>query len=132
MNSDALVRQLKIALITGEQNTIKDWFDGFLVKLTVVETNVYRAGSGEFIYYYDGDIEKIIFFRDDREGKFYCNVQFYWNHLVFHYYLNSNSIEEITKILVDNAFGIDIKTPKRILNNAPVIMGNALKDYYDL
>lgn len=99
-DSYALIRQIRIDLITGESNHIVDWFNGIWHQIIIVEVNVYHSRGCEFIYYKYIDNKKICIFYQDSNDDFWCNHEQYWKLFPIE---DNFTISLITKILIDNA-----------------------------
>lgn len=114
MNINPAIRELKIALITGEPNYILDWFNDLWNKLTVVETDIYHDnGGGEFIYYLkDGYDIKWIFYYDKPNNLLYCEWCNFWSILRDKFnleYIEPTGLDEVlivTQLLLENALGV--------------------------
>jgi hypothetical protein len=106
-DTSVAIRSLTISLITGESNPILDWFIDLWDKLSIVETDVYHENGGEFIYYItenDGT-KQFVFYQDNANAKFYCNSKTYWRELTSKFSLIYSEVQQVTKFLIDNAFG---------------------------
>ena len=132
MNSTTF-RQLKIDLITSDYNPIIEWFSDIWFKLSMVEANVYHNDGDEFIYYISNDPKQWIFFRDDKNNKFWCNHTKYWVVFDSKFNITYTDIQAITKILVENALNASVKIPyymssvpvENALNNAVIAKPHA-------
>ena len=127
MNNNSIVRQLNIDLITDEPNPLLNWFNSIWSQLNIIETDVYHNDGGELIYYKIFDnVEKMIFYQDNKNDIFWCSYDNYWsileNMLIRDYYI----IHDITKLLVDNALNT-VTTIIILYEQRYPIVGNALK-----
>lgn len=102
-------RDIQIDLIMGNKNPIVDTFDDVWEDLRVIELDVYHTDGGEFIYY--NSKKEWIFFRDDKNEKFWCHFERYWRIFEDMFKLEYKEIRGLTKILVENALSNTIKTP---------------------
>lgn len=109
--SNSTIRQLKIDMITDEPNLLLDWFNDIWIKLSIIETDVYHQDGGEIIYYIDGDIKQWVFYQDNKNDIFYCDYDHYWSILETKVDLNYNDIQDVTKLLVDNALNNSVSIP---------------------
>lgn len=110
-DTSSLIRHVRIALITGEDNQIVDWFNNLWYQLTIVETPIYHSRGCEVIYYkYEGNKKVCVFYQDNSNDDFWCSYDHYWNKFPMGDYFD---ISIITKILVENALQ-DMGIPREI------------------
>ena len=110
MIDNSIVRQVNIDLITGDHNPIIEWFNDLCTKLYIIEAEVYHNDGGELIYYMiDHGINKWIFFRDDKNDEFWCNYSNYWSILELKFDINNIEIQNISKVLVENALNNSVE-----------------------
>lgn len=103
-NSESIVRQIKIDLITGTSNYVINWFDKLWSEIHIIEMDVFHTNGGEFIYYKKEDgINTAIFFVDMKNNSLWCNSKLYWccleNMIGHHFY----TIRDITEVLIQNS-----------------------------
>ena len=105
---------MKIDIITETYNPIIEWFDVLWSKLHVIETDVYHNNGGEIIYYINGDggFREYIFYIDDVNKFFWCNLNNFWNILKNTFGFIYAEIQDITEFLVERALGRDIPMPQ--------------------
>ena len=115
---DMTIRQIQINLITDASNPIIEWFNSIWNRVHVIETDVYHKGGGELIYYIIIEGKKQwIFFRDDKNTKFWCNHDHYWSYFYSNFTTKYTDIQDITKLLVDNALNNSVATPNYLTLN---------------
>ena len=136
MNS-VITRQLNIDLITSDHNPIIEWFNDLWTHLYVIETNVYHNDGGEIIYFINDDEKDWIFFQDNKNDKFWCDYDTYWSILESKFNLIYTEIQDITKVLVENALNNSAPTPigivKTIFDEVENALNNSVPtpiDYY--
>ena len=98
-NTSAIVRQVKIDMITDTPSPIIVWFDSIWNQLSVAKIDVFHSKGTEIIYYIDGEYPKFIFYIDTLKRHFACHSDYYWN---LNHNLNINDDtdkSEITKYL---------------------------------
>lgn len=102
IDADAIVRKIKIDMITDSPNSIIKYFMGLWEKLSVVETNVYHTNGGEYIYYKDvgNMLKQWIFYRDDKNRIFWANFDHYWEYLEVEFDLNYTEAQITTQALI--------------------------------
>lgn len=126
-STNTIVRQLKIDLITDTPNRIIEWFNGIWNTLCIIETNVYHKDGEEFVYYVVNDLGKQWFFyQDDKNDRFWCNYNHYWAFLENKLSINYSGIQEITKLLVDNALNNSVATPQNTSKYIPNTVDDTL------
>ncbi len=104
IDTDALIRQINIDLITDRPNPIIEWFNVLWDQLYIIETDVYHNNGGEFIYFQIIDEQKkMIFYQDNNNSKFWCNHNQYWSILTSKFNIGYVTIQSLTKVLVENA-----------------------------
>ena len=110
MNS-AITRQVSVDLITDTPNEIIEWFNNLWSKLCIIETNVHHNMGGEIIYYTNNEEKHWIFYEDDKDDKFWCNIERYWLIMETKFNINYIDIQLLTKLLVENALNNTIAIP---------------------
>ncbi len=107
------LRQLRIAMITGNSTPIMEWFNGLWKQLKVVETNVYGSKGGEFIYYINTttDEREVVFYHNSNGETFWCNHPLYWEILHDTFGIGYKPAQEITKMLMDDVLNTSIAPP---------------------
>lgn len=101
-----LIRDIQIDLILGNTNPIIDFFNAIWSDLSVCETYVYHNNGGEIIYY--NSRKEWIFYRDDKNDKFWCSYDRYWREIKLEFDLEYGEIKIITKLLVENALDVNV------------------------
>ena len=121
------IRQLRIDLITDTYNPIIEWFDELWSRIRFIETNVYHKNGGEIIYFIIVDNKKVpIFFRNDTKDIFWYSMYNYCYLLETQFNIDYDSIQDITRILVENATSEVIAIPSKEWWAVNVIIQNAL------
>ena len=107
-----IARQVQIDLITDTYNPIVEWFDALWSETTILETNVYHNGGGEFIYYVImDDQKKIVFYRDDNAGDFWCDYKIYWARMSRQFNLTSIGVQNVTSVMIQKHLDEDYSIP---------------------
>ncbi len=142
-DTDSIIRQLKIAIITGEPNKITKWFD------KLFDDTMYASvlNENETIYFKFRSVHalmenmpyknlnlngKWMFYYNKSSNSFECNGEYYWKVIAdklkiyanAEYDVRMNDIAVLTKGLFDNKFNTDI--PKPTFRISPM----AEPDYY--
>ena len=103
------IRKINVDLITGDYNPIIEWFDNLWNKLLVIEIDVFHSDGGELVYYLiEENMKKIVFFRDDKNDKFWYNVKWWWWDMDNIQGMKYDDKESITRILIENRIGNSI------------------------
>lgn len=118
MEVNAIVRKTTIDIITGEPNAIIKWFDQLWAQLIAIRMPVKYLDNqnGEVIYSIGGDKGKVVFYHDEIRNAIQCDYELYWQVLEFDFNLPHDHIQDITKILFENALGhnTNITRPKMV------------------
>ena len=129
MVNNSILRQLNIDLITDTHNPIIDWFNDLYIQLNRIETNVFHTDGGEIIYYIIvDDIKKFIFYQDNENDRFLCNFLLYWMIIQREFDLMYTEVQNITKVLVENALSNSVATPEEIYQVVSVEIESALNN----
>lgn len=106
---EQIARDIQIDLIMDNPNSITETFNDICKDLSVIEVNVYHNNGGEFIYY--NKDKKWIFFRDDKNDRFWCHYDRYWKIFLSKFNINYTDVRLLTIILVEKTLNNTIKTP---------------------
>lgn len=101
------LRDIKIDLLTGNNNKIVDLFNQITDGVEIIRCNVYGDHGKEFIYHKNGGW---IFYQDCKNDKFWCNYTKYWSLFESNLKLEHNDIKYITKYLVEEALKREVAT----------------------
>ena len=107
--TNQLIRNIQIDLILGNNNPIIDIFNGIWNKLSVLKTNVYYNTGTEFIYYNENN--EWLFFQDNSKDRFWCHYDRFWKVLKKELNIESDDVQLITKLLVENSLNNYIAKP---------------------
>jgi hypothetical protein len=102
------VRDIKIDLLMGNQNTVIDLFCEITSGIEIINCNVYNEDGLEFIYHKDG---QWIFYQDCKNEKFWTHYYKYWEFFESNFHLKYEEIQAITKVLVEDALKREVGTP---------------------
>ncbi len=122
------IRDIKIDIITGNQNQILNLFNKITKDIKIINCNVYNECGLEFIYFVpksNKDYEWI-FYQDVKNDRFWCNYTTYWS--IFEKLgLNYLEIQSITKYLVEEKINQDISYPLYEIVRTNHIVDDTLK-----
>lgn len=104
-NVDAVVRQVKIDLITDKSNYIIDFFNSIF---EVPKSNTYYHNKQETFYCLGTDR---VFYHNIKDNSLICSHYNYWCYMSGRFYMNDQEIASVTKLLFDNKFNTDVETP---------------------
>lgn len=76
MDTESIVRQIKIALITGEKNSIVECFREIYNNLLVIDNVITIERSDDHYIYYYPDSYQWVFYRNDKRKRFYVHTGF--------------------------------------------------------
>lgn len=102
------LRDIKIDLLTGNNNKIVDLFNQITDGVEILRCNVYGDHGKEFIYHKNG---KWFFYQDCKNDKFWCNYDNYWSFFESNFRLEQKEIKDITKYLVEEVLKREVATP---------------------
>ncbi len=119
MDNKALIRQLKIDLITDAPNPFIEWFNGqwdnmVIHRVSEHVTIYFKSKNPELEKYqnYKQHIDAWVFLYNEEDNFFQCNYNRYWLKMREEFERISNDdVSDITKVLIDNRFNINIPEP---------------------
>ena len=118
------IRDIKIDLVMGNKNPIIDLFCEITKDLKIINCDVYNEDGLEFIYHNkDGEW---IFYQDAKNGEFWANYKRYWEILERKFHLEYEEIQELTKLLVEEALKREVDTPRYASILKPSMVEEAL------
>lgn len=103
----AILRRIKIDVITDNTNPIVEWFDKYWDGLLIFKTNI---ADGSIFYYKprksDDDIlpYRTIFYLNSKDDKFFCD-NVYWDEFGKMFNLSYTEVQLVTKFLTENKLG---------------------------
>ena len=119
------IRDIKIDLVMGNKNPIIERFMEITKDLKIIKCDVYNEDGLEFIYHNkDGEW---IFYQDAKNGEFWANYKRYWEILEREFRLEYEEIQELTKLLVEEALNREVTTPNAWDKFGKMIVEEALK-----
>ena len=104
------LRDIKIDLLTGNQNPIIDLFNQITEGIQIINCDVYETHGLEFIYHKD---DEWIFYQDCKNENFWCNHTKYWSLFETNLKLKYEEIQAITKYLVEGALKREVSIPQK-------------------
>ena len=111
------LRDIKIDLLTGNNNKIVDLFNQITNGIEIIRCNVYDNHGKEFIYHKNG---KWIFYQDCKNDKFWCNYTKYWSLFQYNLELEHKDIKDITKYLVEEELKVATPTAAALAHGLEV------------
>lgn len=110
-DSAALIRQLKIDLITDRDNPIITWFNRTIVRnFKTTQCNILHPDGREIIYHTEKDV---IMYHDTINNSYRINFQL-WNNLRSSYDINYPNFHKITHLLLEHHLDHPIPPMTRI------------------
>ena len=106
----AISRTVQIDIILDNTNELIEWFDQLWDGMMVKEINAFHFDGGEYIYYKLGENnrENVLFFRDDKNLKFWYKENPICYDLGCDFGLYNDEIMSVLKVLIDNKLKSDI------------------------
>lgn len=105
MDTEAIIRQLKIDLITDQNtNPIILWFNDVWKNITIIE----RTAEVNYVFW-NTKKDKLVFAQFD--DRFWCDYDLYWKILYHTFDLNASLTRDITKLLVETKLNWTIPNP---------------------
>lgn len=104
MNIDSIIRQLKIDMITDQDNNpILLWFNELWDKLSIIDKGI----DADYLYY--NKENKCLFVEFD--DRFWCDYDLYWQVLYYTFNLTASQVQKITKLLIESKLNRTIPFP---------------------
>ncbi len=111
IDQEALIRQLKIAMITGEPNAIIQWFESKVWKKIKISTcDVINDNGSEIIYH---TTYEVLFYYNKDMQCFRVNIEL-WKELREWFGLNYPKFSEVIKLLMESYLNHPIPAPSRM------------------
>lgn len=123
------VRDIKLDLIMGNQNPIMNIFNEITYGIKIINCDVYNLDGLEFIYYNKNG--EWIFYQDIKNKRFWGEYNRYWSIFQKKFNLRYEEIQEITKLLVEEALKRELVTPDFVTNTFQEVVEDALKRELD-
>ena len=120
------IRDIKIDMLMGNENPIVDLFHKITDGIRVINCDVYNRDGQEFIYF--NKEKEWIFFQDHENGRFWGNHTRYWSLFETKFGLRYNEIQELTKLLVEEA----LKRPRISIGLNAVMADIVWEKRYDV
>jgi hypothetical protein len=119
------VRDIKIDLLTCNQNPILDMFRKITDGMWIINCDVYNKDGLEFIYY--NREREWIFYQDAKNGEFWAHYKRYWSILEREFRLEYEEIQALTKFLVEEALKREVTTSVLTVGDTYFEVEEALK-----
>ncbi len=129
---DPFVRQVQIAMITGEPNAFIEWFNNFWNDLSHSIINhdhmidISHLSTKNDVLYYDST-KKAIFYIDMINHKAKCCYQHYISRVEQEFWISINTIQEITKILLESVLNTEIILPLTVFSKLESVVLNNIE-----
>lgn len=104
MDTDALIRKLKIDMITEQPNELLSWFNDLYGNMIKIKARVFNNNGQEHIYFTKDVQDKIIaiFYFDYENGSSLCDYAYYWNILTYKFNLIHSEAQIVTLFLMEH------------------------------
>ena len=113
----------------GNQNPIMDIFNEITYGIKIINCDVYNLDGLEFIYYNKNG--EWIFYQDIKNKRFWGEYNRYWSIFQKKFNLRYEEIQEITKLLVEEALKRELDTPSFWNSHKETRVEEALKRELD-